>query len=381
MYGIIQDITQSKLAQQKLEEAHNQLQTLFKNIDEVFFIFDTVNWKIVQISPACEKIYGYAQESFYENPNLWNQVVVDEDKKLVNDSNEELFRGNSVVAEYRITHKDGSIRWIETKITPAMDAAGKLIRIDGVTSDTTKRRQDEETLKTNLAELRKTNMELDKFVYSVSHDLRAPLLSMQGVIDITAEETTEEGTGEYMKMLEGSVKRLDILIGDILEYSKNARTDVKADNIDFEVLLKEITANLKYMNDADNRVKINIDIKNESILVSDKRRISAILNNLISNAVRYHNPQTGNPYVNITVHSMAKETVIEVADNGIGIKEDFHQKIFEMFYRVSESSIGSGLGLYIVKEAVGKLQGTVNVESKPGQGTKFTLIIPNLLYQ
>jgi PAS domain S-box-containing protein len=381
MYGIIQDITHSKLAQQKLEEAHKQLQTLFTNIDEVFFTVDMVNNKVLQISPACEKIYGYKEESFYENSNLWQEVVLPEDMDQINRNYPEMLAGNPFAQEYRITHKDGNLRWIETKITPTLDATGKLVRIDGVTADTTKRREDEEILKANLAELRKTNMELDKFVYSVSHDLRAPLLSMQGVIEITAEETTEEATGEYMKMLQGSVRRLDILIGDILEYSRNARTEVKIDTIDFEKLLGEITLNLKYANDADNRVKINIDVKSDEVFVSDKHRISAILNNLISNAVRYNNPGAENPYVNVMIHTMPKETLIEVSDNGIGIKEEFHQRVFEMFYRGSESSIGSGLGLYIVKESIIKLQGTINVESKPGEGTKFSLVIQNLLYQ
>ena len=106
-----------------------------------------------------------------------------------------------------------------------------------------------------------------------------------------------------------------------------------------------------------------------------------MLNNLISNAIRYHNPERENPFVRINANINESGAKIEVEDNGIGISQEYHEKVFEMFYRVSESSNGSGLGLYIVKEAVNKLNGDITVKSTPGVGSKFTLHIPNIFFE
>ncbi|MEO8145996.1 MAG: PAS domain S-box protein [Bacteroidia bacterium] len=244
--------------------------------------------------------------------------------------------------------------------------------------DITERKKAEEDILRKNVELQKTTDELDKFVYSVSHDLRAPLLSMQGVVDITAEETTEELTMYHMKMLGGSINRLDTFIGEILNYSQNARSEIISEKIDFKELVGKITHDLKYISVYDGKVKIHADIIEKGIFFSDKKRISMVLNNLISNAIRYHNPYTDKPFVKINVVADEVKTKIEIEDNGIGIDEKFQEKVFEMFYRVSESSNGSGLGLYIVKETIEKLHGAIYIQSKRGIGTKFSVSIPNL---
>ena len=229
-------------------------------------------------------------------------------------------------------------------------------------------------------ELVKANMELDKFVYSVSHDLRAPLSSMTGVVEIAEEETQEPVVLENLNYLKGSIKKLDTFIGDILDYSRNSRLEVKKEEINFSEVLRDITTNLKYMSANEKsvkQVKIDIDINEDVKFHSDKSRLNVVLNNLISNAIRYQNPKADDPFVNIKVDTSDTEANIVVRDNGIGISKELHDKIFEMFYRVSESSVGSGLGLYIVKETVGKLNGSIQVESEPGKGTSINILIPN----
>jgi len=261
------------------------------------------------------------------------------------------------------------------------DSSGNLTRLHGTIQDITGRKTYEEALEKSNTELRKSNQELDKFVYSVSHDLRAPLLSMQGLVDITEEETIEELTRENMLMLRGSIRRLDTFIADILNYSRNARMEIKNVTIDFTEVLNHITNDLQYMNQSSKKVDITTSVNQNSTFCSDNGRLCIVLNNLISNAIRYHNPKADNPFVRIMVNSNEKNATIEIEDNGIGIPEQFHQKVFDMFYRVSENSTGSGLGLYIVKETLSKLKGEIMVDSQPGRGTKFTLTIPNIFYQ
>ena len=131
------------------------------------------------------------------------------------------------------------------------------------------------------------------------------------------------------------------------------------------------------MGSANNSVDIRINVNKSVPFYSDKSRISIVLNNLVSNSIRYSNPNVTDPFVEVTVELSNSKATLVVKDNGIGIDKKFHDKIFNMFYRLSKKSEGSGLGLYIVKETVEKLQGSFNLESEPGKGTEFTICIPN----
>ena len=226
-------------------------------------------------------------------------------------------------------------------------------------------------------ELKTANYELDRFVYSTSHDLRAPLNSMLGLIEIAKEETTEELMLDYFRMLKGSAKKLDGFICDILDYSRNSRMKINKELINFRELINGVTENLKFIGDSNRKVEFKIEISDEASFYSDKNRLITILNNLISNAIRYQNSQIPNPFVNIKIETSPNEANIFIQDNGIGIDEESQSKIFEMFYRVSQESVGSGLGLYIVKEAVNKLNGDIKVKSQIDEGTTFLIKIPN----
>ncbi|MBK9414593.1 MAG: GHKL domain-containing protein [Bacteroidetes bacterium] len=226
-------------------------------------------------------------------------------------------------------------------------------------------------------ELLKTNSELDKFVYSVSHDLRAPLSSMAGVAEIVLDESKDEFVIENVSMIQGSIKKLDGFILDILDYSRNSRVEVSKEPIDLNSILNEIKKNLKYMGKDRREVRLEMKVNCPDILNTDKSRLSIILNNLISNAIRYSDPKSSDPYVLVEAVSDSKRTRIVVKDNGIGIDKASQTKVFDMFYRVSKDSIGSGLGLYIVKECVTKLMGTINIVSEVGKGTEFHVEIPH----
>lgn len=226
-------------------------------------------------------------------------------------------------------------------------------------------------------ELKTANYELDRFVYSTSHDLRAPLNSMLGLIEIAKDDTNEDITREHLIMLKRSAKKLDGFICDILDYSRNARMEVAMEEINFKELITDITENLKFIGDNNRAIEFITEISGETSIYSDKNRLITILGNLISNAIRYQNAQIANPYVRIQIQISQTETRIVIEDNGIGMSEEVHSKIFDIFYRVSHESVGSGLGLYIVKEAVNKLSGEIKVQSEIGKGTTFLIKIPN----
>lgn len=378
---VMQDITERKNAEDKLKEAHDQMESFFNNIEDVFFSYDIGTKQLIQISDACEDIYGYSKDDFNASFKLIEDVVVEEDKLYFQEKKLELQIGNPVMIEYRITKKNGEIKWVETKIIPSFNELGKIIRLDGITSDISKRKENEEALNKTNADLRKSNSELDKFVYSVSHDLRAPLTSMQGIVELTELQSSEELTGKHMKMLGASIKKLDSFIADILNYSRNSRLDVKCETVNFSELLKDISKELEYMDGTDSKLVIDNTVSEHAAFYSDNNRLRIVLSNLISNSIRYKDSGKENPFVNISVSANEHFAKIVVEDNGIGIKKEQQDKVFNMFYRVSEQSVGSGLGLYIVKETIEKLNGEISIDSMPGVGTKIYVQIPNLYLQ
>ncbi|MCV9386201.1 sensor histidine kinase [Reichenbachiella ulvae] len=234
----------------------------------------------------------------------------------------------------------------------------------------------EELLDAN-QELKKINEEMDRFVYSTSHDLRAPLLSILGLLNIIEKENKQYDIQGYLKLLRDSTVNLDKFISDIIDYSRNSRLEVEKTQVDIGEIINESFKHLNYLPGCSTLLKlVNIDAKEK--FYSDQRRLVIIFNNLISNAIKYQNPDLTDSYINIEAEIDVKEMKLEISDNGIGIEESYLQKIFDMFYRASPDSKGSGLGLYIVKEAIQKLNGSIAVESTLGMGTKFSVVIPNI---
>jgi signal transduction histidine kinase len=224
-------------------------------------------------------------------------------------------------------------------------------------------------------ELEKINFELDRFVYSASHDLRSPLTSVLGLLYLLRNETNTSETIRYVDLMEESILKLDNIIRDIVAYSRNNRTLVNIEKVEIKEVIKDINAGLRYLESDEVILKEIIHIEEPASIQTDRTRIQIILNNLISNSIKYRHPNR-KPQISITCNTNANNSIVVVKDNGIGIKEEHLGKIFEMFYRTSDKSSGSGLGLYIVNETIKKLGGKVEVNSQVNLGTTFTLTIP-----
>lgn len=281
--------------------------------------------------------------------------------------------------ELQITTFKGNLKWVRT-IGEGEFYNGKCLKIQGSFQDITERKIAQEALKEQNKALKKTNAELDRFVYSTSHDLRAPLTSLLGLINIVDRNLPEAEADqrERIGMMKQSVTKLDSFIEDIINYSRNSRTEIEKVDIHFEALVNESLQALKYM-EGEHICKINVEVVQMGKFISDNKRILVNLNNLIGNAIKYRDKSKQNSYVNISIHSDDSKATIKVEDNGIGIAEDKQSKIFEMFYRGTKFSQGSGLGMYIVKETLEKLNGTITLNSKINVGSTFAVSIPNLI--
>lgn len=239
-------------------------------------------------------------------------------------------------------------------------------------------KQKSHLLKKQNRDLTKLNEELDQFVYSAAHDLRAPLTSVLGLVSILRmEEHNKQSRNEYLDMIEKTVAKLDSFISDIVNYSKNNRLQVNHDPINFKSLIQGVINDHLYCKEAIG-VDRKIEVSGNYAFFTDKRRLTVILNNLISNAFRYQDGKKTGRFVSVKVNLDQEACTLVVSDNGMGIPVEHQQKIFDMFYRATATSNGSGLGLFIVKENVEKLGGDIQVSSTPHQGTSFTIRIPNL---
>ena len=223
--------------------------------------------------------------------------------------------------------------------------------------------------------LNRTNSELDRFVYSVSHDISAPLKSIKGLVTLSRLDKDPSATELYLDKIEVSVKKLEGFVGEVLDHSRTVRKEIKVEPVHIESLVYDIYENLKYF-DNFNRINFVFDFK-ISTISTDKFLIKVALSNLLSNAVkyqkRYHEHQ---PEIKISSQLIKNQLQIRIADNGEGIADEYKDKIFEMFYRGTSNSSGSGLGLYIAKEAIEKLHGSIEVETTYGKGSTFTLQLP-----
>jgi signal transduction histidine kinase len=218
----------------------------------------------------------------------------------------------------------------------------------------------------------KTNHELDNFVYIVSHDLRSPLLSTKGLIDLAKMKIDDrEQVLKYLGLAGKSIHNLDQIIHEILTYSRNARTEIQEEEFELKVVVKEIFDGLRFSAGPD--FSFREEYSGETKIYADKTRLKTVLRNIISNSVKYKKREIGNPFVLLRFENSHHHCSFSITDNGEGIPLESQHRVFEMFYRGTSSATGTGLGLYICKEMLDKMNARFAISSKPREGTTFTI--------
>ncbi len=224
-------------------------------------------------------------------------------------------------------------------------------------------------------QLTKTNEKLDRILYSASHDLRAPLHSIKGLMNLAAMDAQSENLKYYFTLADERIAKLDRFIVDILEFSRSTKNQLAIEQVSIHELVNEIADTLKYMEGA-SRIELIRDFSEIDFISTDRRSLSVILSNLVSNSVKYHNYQQDELWIKIGVARANDKVCITVSDNGIGIPDEQQTKVFDMFFRATDQGSGSGLGLFIVKEIVDQLNGQISLHSTFGSGSKFSFCIP-----
>jgi PAS domain S-box-containing protein len=364
------DITERKKQMFALEENALMITQILDLVPHAIFIKNSKR-KYILVNQAQTKLYGKSKD----------KLIGIDDSKLHNSDDElrQIWDSDSLVLEHQesvslenqlVTLKDGTQKYLSTQKIPFISTIDGSVNILGVSIDITE-------LKRASQDLMQANFELDTFVYRASHDLRAPLRSILGLINVAFLKPEKDNILSCMVMIRENVSKLDSFITDLTEYSRNNRVSLEIGPINFKELLDETFSNLKYMEGAE-QFKINMKLDISGTFHSDYKRLLVVFSNLLSNAIKY-SKKSGHDFLNIEISGLPNKSIsIKFIDNGIGIDDGHLDRIFEMFYRASENSFGSGLGLYIVKQVVEKLHGIITVSSELDAGTTFTMILPNL---
>ncbi len=228
-------------------------------------------------------------------------------------------------------------------------------------------------LRNKIYELEKTNDELNRFIYSISHELRAPLVSVIGIVNLVKMEGLFNSSGEYWNLIEICSNKLDFYIQKTLQYYKNNKNVAEHTPVDFKSLVADLINLYSY---SDKETQFNVRINQPNAFYNDAFRIEVILGNLINNAIKYQKSTEPNKYVNIDIEVDEQRAEITISDNGIGILNEHLEKMFNQFFK-SKIHHGSGLGLFIVKEALNKINGKIEVTSDLAVGTTFKITVPN----
>jgi PAS domain S-box-containing protein len=331
---------------------------------------------ILQLNPAWEKTLGFSEAELKSKSGI--EFVHPDDHKQMRDQLALLKSGNTTYFEGRYRCKDGSYRWLGWTAAPFISE--KLIYI--FARDITARREAEEKIQAlnlelegRVAALTDINRELEAFNYSISHDLRAPLRSMQGFARALLEDADNQlspTSQDFAQRIVNSGRYMDNLLQDLLEYSRLSLMELKLALVDLESILNEV---LVHVEDEIQTRKAEIVIKRPlHPVLSHSTTLKQILSNLISNALKF--VEAGkNPRIEIWSEMCDGHVRVFIRDDGIGIAPDYHEKVFGLFQRLHSSHTypGTGIGLAIVRKGMERMGGRVGVESVPGSGSKFWL--------
>jgi PAS domain S-box-containing protein len=404
--GALRDITEEKKNQKKTIESQRLLESINTNLSEGIYRSYSKGG-LIYVNKAFAKMFGYDSPeevlqiksiNLYANPTSREEPV----KTL----NEDKFRSNE---ETLFKRKDGSTFWgLNTYLITTNEEGVKVY--DGAVRDITEQKAykeelnklNEELLQRNqalalqemeleasneelisnsenlvqtLEELSDRNFELDQLVYRTSHDLRSPLRSVLGLVNLFKIEVKNE-PHIYIDKIEDSILKMDVFIKSMLDYSRASRMDIKNGVIDIRNVIKEIITGLEFL-EGYKTMKITTKVTgDEKTLILDQLRLRIVIGNILSNAIKYRNTKLEINTLDITVNILKKKVSLVFEDNGIGISKKYLNKVFDMFYRATEQSDGSGLGMYIVKQSIDKLGGTINISSKLGVGSKIEIDLP-----
>ncbi len=337
--------------------------------------------QILYSSPSCETITGYSSTDLIDNPAILTQMIVAEDRKLFDAHQKESLLGHAhkshAEIEFGITRLDGTKRWLGHVCGPVFDNYGNYIGVRASNRDITDRKLIEIERAAMAKQLEERNAELERFAYTISHDLKSPLITIKGFAGL-AERDAEKGNVSQLKSditrVANAADKMKQMLDDLLDLGRIGQHSISREEFPFLKVVEE-ALDLLAGTIARNNVIIEIEPELPSVFV-DYRKYVQLMENLIDNAINFMGGQP-QPKINIGCWKKNEESICFVADNGQGIAPQYHQKIFGLFDKLDQKSKGTGIGLAIVKRTVEIHGGRIWVESEGiGKGSRFCFVVP-----
>ena len=368
--GAVQDVTLQKESERMLKETLLQQNAILDNIPDMAWLKD-VNSRYIAVNEQFTKTCGKKVEEIVGKTDydIWDKSFAD---KYRNDDLEVIESGHRRQVEEIQLDSSGREYWVETIKTPIRNSAGDIIGTTGIAREITQRKKAEMERENLINELEAKNAELERFTYTVSHDLKSPLVTITGFLSYLEKDARSgnfENFNKDINRIQQAVQKMQNLLKDLLELSRIGRVMSDPVEIKFNEITKEALAIVEGQTTS-KQIHIEV-VETEQTVHGDRTRLVEAVQNLIDNAIKFMGDQS-NPHIKIGATTDARgKTIFFVQDNGIGIEPQYIERIFGLFNKLDTNSQGSGIGLTIVKRIIEVHGGKIWVESQPGQGSTF----------
>ncbi len=367
--GIVRDITEAEKTAETIREQQFKLAAIVDHSS--LGIILSQGYKIVQTNKAAQELLQYTEEELTRlevGDISIEEEYVDSQEYLTQMANNKM---NHFMVKKRYLRKDKSVVWAKTNVAAVRNKNGSIEYHVALIEDITASLKNEEDRNRLLVALEKSNNELEEYAHIVSHDLKSPLRSINALVNWIKEDNEgnlNQETLENLEMIDVTLEKMEQLISDVLEYASISSSSKKSEEVHVNEVIDDIKKLLHFPE------HITLTVKNElPILKADRIRIQQLFQNLISNAIRYIDKEKGS--IEIDVKDKNSYYEFSVKDNGIGITDEFHEKIFKIFQSLHKNKESTGIGLSIVKKIVDLYHGNIWLESSKGVGTTFYFTI------
>ncbi len=368
-----EDVTERKNRENSIMQSQQQIETLINSIDGIVWENNLSDFHITFVNKKVEEITGYSVEEWTREPGFWEKTLHPDDAEFaINYCNSKALTEKQFDFEYRLIAKNGEIIWIRD-IVNVVHKNGKPSLLQGIMIDITKSKNAENALNDAFELVSEQNKRLLNFSYIVSHNLRSHTSNIQSIANLIESSETPEESAELIKMLQNVSERLSetiINLNDIVNIQGNVNINLQELNLrkNIEKTLEVLSGKINAKN-----AQIVIDVPHDTVVNYNPAYLESVLLNFISNAIRYSHPERL-PIISLRCYNENGKTVLEIEDNGMGIDlEKYGSKLFGMYKTFHKNADAMGLGLFITKNQIDAMGGTIHVESTPNVGTKFII--------
>ena len=371
---VIEDITERKRFEAHLAETQRRLQALMDNLPGLAYrCRNDADWTMELVSQGCQALTGYPAEALIGNQSRsYASLIHPDDRELVRLQVEEAIGQREPFSlEYRIVTADGRVRDVWEKGSGVFDPAGELLALEGFIMDVSERKAGQQELEKTIADLQRSNRELEQFAYVASHDLQEPLRMVGSYVQLLAkryEGQLDADADEFIGYAVEGATRMQRLINDLLAFSRLGRQDEPLAPVDCGQLLATVQKNLERPIRESGAV---LEIAPLPQVLGVASRLTQVFQNLVANAIKFHGQKP--PRIEIAATPKGDEYIFSVRDHGIGIEPQYFDKIFIIFQRLhgKKDYPGTGIGLAVTKKIIEHHGGRIWIESSPGAGTTF----------